>query len=114
MPRRHKRPEKPVSRTPVSRFKDGQKVQVHPRQRRDASVDQATDACITTPKTTDNKSAAGNSAQAKTQAVALGTSEHSGKLFKSKVGANGFEPSTSCSQGRRANQAALRPAVTAY
>ncbi len=67
--------------------------------------------CITTPKTTDNKSAAGNSAQAKTQAVALGASEHSGKLFKSKVGANGFEPSTSCSQGRRANQAALRPAV---
>ena len=81
-------------------FQDGQKVQVHPRQRRDASVDQATDACITTPKTTDNKSAAGNSAQAKTQAVALGTSEHSGKLFKSKVGANGFEPSTSCSQGK--------------
>ena len=29
------------------------------------------------------------------------------------IGANGFEPSTSCSQGRRANQAALRPAVTA-
>ena len=27
------------------------------------------------------------------------------------IGANGFEPSTSCSQGRRANQAALRPAV---
>src|SRR5207247_1636350 len=53
---------------------------------------------LTTPKTTDNKSAAGNSAQAKTQAVALGASEHSGKLFKSKVGANGFEPSTSCSQ----------------
>jgi len=56
--------------------------------------------CITTPKTTDNKSAAGNSAQAKTQAVALGASEHSGKLFKSKIGANGFEPSTSCSQGK--------------
>src|SRR2546422_200673 len=32
---------------------------------------------------------------------ALGASEHSGKLFKSKVGANGFEPSTSCSQGCR-------------
>ena len=25
------------------------------------------------------------------------------------VGAAGFEPATSCSQGRRANQAALRP-----
>ena len=25
------------------------------------------------------------------------------------IGANGFEPSTSCSQGRRASQAALRP-----
>ena len=25
------------------------------------------------------------------------------------VGAVGFEPTTSCSQGRRANQAALRP-----
>ena len=25
------------------------------------------------------------------------------------VGARGFEPPTSCSQGRRANQAALRP-----
>jgi hypothetical protein len=33
--------------------------------------------------------------------------------FKGKanhvVGAAGFEPATSCSQGRRANQAALRP-----
>ena len=27
------------------------------------------------------------------------------------VGAVGFEPTTSCSQGRRANQAALRPDV---
>ena len=31
-----------------------------------------------------------------------------GLLLKS-VGATGFEPATSCSQGRRANQAALRP-----
>ncbi len=29
------------------------------------------------------------------------------------VGARGFEPPTSCSQGRRANQAALRPGVSA-
>lgn len=28
---------------------------------------------------------------------------------KEVVGAVGFEPTTSCSQGRRANQAALRP-----
>ncbi len=27
------------------------------------------------------------------------------------IGANGFEPSTSCSQGRRANQTALRPVI---
>ena len=30
--------------------------------------------------------------------------------FVAEIGANGFEPSTSCSQGRRASQAALRPA----
>ena len=30
------------------------------------------------------------------------------------VGARGFEPPTSCSQGRRANQAALRPAQTLH
>ena len=30
-------------------------------------------------------------------------------LLKKMVGAVGFEPTTSCSQGRRANQAALRP-----
>ena len=29
--------------------------------------------------------------------------------LKLLVGARGFEPPTSCSQGRRANQAALRP-----
>ena len=68
--------------------------------------------CITTPKTTDNKSAAGNSAQAKTQAVALGASEHSGKLFKSKVGANGFEPSTSCSQVNLSSTYHVSPNVT--
>jgi hypothetical protein len=30
-------------------------------------------------------------------------------ISKPLVGAAGFEPATSCSQGRRANQAALRP-----
>ncbi len=30
-------------------------------------------------------------------------------LYDSVVGAVGFEPTASCSQGRRANQAALRP-----
>ena len=30
-------------------------------------------------------------------------------MKKTMVGAVGFEPTTSCSQGRRANQAALRP-----
>ncbi len=30
-------------------------------------------------------------------------------LYDLMVGAVGFEPTTSCSQGRRANQAALRP-----
>ena len=35
-----------------------------------------------------------------------------GPVSESKqIGANGFEPSTSCSQGRRASQAALRPVV---
>ena len=31
------------------------------------------------------------------------------KCLNSVVGAVGFEPTASCSQGRRANQAALRP-----
>ncbi len=30
-------------------------------------------------------------------------------IFYSEIGAAGFEPTTSCSQGRRASQAALRP-----
>src|SRR5579883_878054 len=32
-----------------------------------------------------------------------------GLSLEKKVGAAGFEPTASCSQGRRANQAALRP-----
>jgi hypothetical protein len=32
-----------------------------------------------------------------------------GNISDTMVGAAGFEPATSCSQGRRANQAALRP-----
>ncbi len=38
-----------------------------------------------------------------------GLREISRKPFLLVVGAVGFEPTASCSQGRRANQAALRP-----
>ena len=40
-------------------------------------------------------------------------SQHAWTFRELVVGARGFEPPTSCSQGRRANQAALRPEQTA-